>query len=237
MHEMSATESPLVENYLRRLDAALAGVPADRRREITEEIAQHVADARLQLGQDRQVSDDAIRAILSQLGDPEEIAAEAGDAEQDSATTAGPPPSVRYAVWLMYCGAAVSLAAAIADIVTKTELREVIARSPIARNLIGTAAHATFIQAAAVNLVAVVVWLLIARWTAKGSRTARTLASGLLGLRTVAALIGPGELSALSPWPVVVRALTVLGWVVGLGAIVLLWQRSSTAFIKARFPH
>jgi hypothetical protein len=44
------------------------------------------------------------------------------------------------------------------------------------------------------------------------------------------------ELSALSPWPMVVRLLTGLGWVVGLGAIVLLWQRSSTAFIKARFP-
>jgi hypothetical protein len=32
-----------------------------------------------------------------------------------------------------------------------------------------------------------------------------------------------------------VRALTVLGWLVGLGAIVLLWRRSSTAYIKAKF--
>lgn len=233
---MSATGSPLVENYLRRLDAALAGVPADRRREIIEGVAQHVADARLQL-EDRQDNDEAIRAILSQLGDPEVIAAEARDAERDSAATAGPPPSVRHAVWLMYCGAALSLAAAIADIATKTELHDVIAKTPMARNLIGTATHATFTQAAAVNLVAVVLWLVIARWSAKGSTTARTLASVLFGLRTVAALIGPGELSALSPWPAAVRALTVLGWVAGLGAIVLLWQRSSTAYIKARFPH
>jgi hypothetical protein len=233
---MSATESALVEKYLRRLDAALAGLPADRRREITEGVAQHVADARLHLGQGRQDSDEAIRAILGQLGDPEVIAAEAREAERSAAVASEPPPSVRYAVWLMYCGAVLSLAAAIADIATKTQLRDVIARTPIARDLIGMATHATFTQAAAVNLAAVVVWLLIARWSIKGSSTARTLACVLFGLRTVAALIGPGELSALSPWPAAVRVLTVLGWIVGVAAIVLLWQRSSTAFIKARFP-
>jgi hypothetical protein len=71
----------------------------------------------------------------------------------------------------------------------------------MARNLIGTATTATFTQAAAVNLAGVVLFLVMARWTAKGSITARTLACVLFGLRTVAVLIGPGELSALSPWP------------------------------------
>ncbi len=229
---MSATDSPLVDSYLRRLRAALAGLPADRRQEIIEGVSQHIAEARLQPGQD---SDEAIRAILGQLGDPDVIAADALDAEQGSATEAGPPPSVRYAVWLMYGGAAVSLAAAIADIATKNEVREVIAKTPISRSLIETATTSTLVMAAAVNLAAVVLWLVMARWSAKGSITARTLACVLFGLRTVAALIGPGELSAVGPWPAAVRALTVLGWLVGLGALVLLWRRSSTAFIKARF--
>jgi hypothetical protein len=57
----------------------------------------------------------------------------------------------------------------------------------------------------------------------------------MFGLRTVAALIGPGELSAVGPWPVAVRVMTVLGWLLGLAAIALLWRRTSTAFIKARF--
>lgn len=232
---MSTTESPLVDNYLRRLRAALAGLPADRRREIIEEVAQHIAEARLQLEQDSQEGDEAIRAILGQLGDPDVIAADALDAERGSAAAAGPPRSVRNAVCLMYVGAAVSLAAAIADIATRSELRAVIARTPMARNLIGTATTATFTQAAVVNLVGVVLFLLMARWTGKGSITARTLACVLFGLRTVAVLIGPGELSALSPWPVAVRVLTVLGWLAGLGAVVFLWQKTSTAFIKARF--
>jgi hypothetical protein len=230
---MSPTESALAGIYLRRLDAALTGLPADRRREIIEGVAQHIADARLELGPDRQSSDEAILAILGQLGDPEVIAAEARETGQGTAPMAGPPAPVRYAAWLMYSGAVLSLAAAITDIATKNELRDVIARTPMATDLIGTATHATLAQAAAVNLIAIVVWLLIARWSVKGSTTARTLACVLFGLRTVAALIGPGELSALSPWPAAVRVLTVLGWLAGLGAIALLWQRSSTAFIKA----
>jgi uncharacterized membrane protein len=232
---MSATESPLVSNYLRRLDSALAGLPADRRKEIIEGVAQHITDARFELDPGSQDSDEAIRAILGQLGNPQVIAAEALESERDSDAKAGPPLSVRRAVWLMYGGAAVSLAAAIADLATVSELRAVIARTPVARYLVGSATHATLVQAAAVNLIAIALWLLIARWSAKGSTTARTLACVLFGLRTVAALIGPGELSAFSPWPVAVRVLTVLGWLAGLGAIVLLWQPSSTAFIKARF--
>jgi uncharacterized membrane protein len=79
---MSTTNSALVDNYLRRLRAALAGLPADRRQDIIEGVTQHIADARLQLDQDSQESDDAIRAILGQLGDPDAIAAEALDAER-----------------------------------------------------------------------------------------------------------------------------------------------------------
>ncbi|MGD0377437.1 MAG: hypothetical protein ABSB01_22985 [Streptosporangiaceae bacterium] len=190
---MSTTNSPLVDNYLRRLRAALAGLPADRRQDIIEGVTQHIADARLQLGPDSQEGDDAIRGILGQLGDPDVIAADALDAERGSIAAVRPPRSVRNAVWLMYAGAAVSLAAAIADIATRSELREVLARTPMARNLIGTATTATFTQAAAVNLAGVVLFLLMARWTAKGSITARTLACVLSACARWLCLSGPGN--------------------------------------------
>lgn len=234
---MSTSDSPLVENYLRRLRAALGGLPAERRREIVEGVTQHIAEARLQLEQDRQNSDEEIRAILGQLGEPDVIAADALDAERGSVAATGPPRSVRNAVWLMYGGAAMSLAAAIAAFATRSGLREVLARTPVPRHMLDTAATATLVQTIVVNLVAVVLWLLMAYWNSKGSTTARTLACVLFGLGTVAALIGPGELSALGPWPVAVRVLTVLGWLAGLGAIASLLQKSSTVFIKARFRH
>jgi hypothetical protein len=75
-------QSPLVADYLRRLDAAAAGLPADRRSELVEGIREHL-DSALE-GTDQ--SDDAqIRAVLDRLGSPEEIVAAATDGE--------PPPS------------------------------------------------------------------------------------------------------------------------------------------------
>ena len=71
-------QSPLVADYLRRLDAAAAGLPADRRSELVEGIREHL-DSGLE-GADQ--SDDAqIRAVLDRLGSPEEIVAAAADGE------------------------------------------------------------------------------------------------------------------------------------------------------------
>lgn len=66
----------IVEDYLARLDAALATASPDRRSEILEEIAQHIAEARAELPVDDEV---ALRNALDRIGEPEEIAADAGD--------------------------------------------------------------------------------------------------------------------------------------------------------------
>lgn len=67
----------IVEDYLARLDAALATASPDRRSEILEEIAQHIAEARTELPADDEV---ALRNALDRIGEPEEIAADASDA-------------------------------------------------------------------------------------------------------------------------------------------------------------
>lgn len=62
-------DDELVSDYLRHLEAAASGLPADRRRELLEEITTHIAEA-------RSVTPDqvgGVRAILDQLGAPEEI--------------------------------------------------------------------------------------------------------------------------------------------------------------------
>jgi uncharacterized membrane protein len=64
----------LVGEYLRRLDKELRGVPRARRREIVEEISDHIEEARHGFV-DEQPSD--VRNVLDRLGDPADIAAEA----------------------------------------------------------------------------------------------------------------------------------------------------------------
>ena len=70
------TKADLADEYLARLDRALATLPRDRRREIAEEISDHITAARAELLPD---DDAALRTMLDRLGDPEQIAAEARD--------------------------------------------------------------------------------------------------------------------------------------------------------------
>jgi hypothetical protein len=88
---------PLVADYLRRLDQAAAGLPADRRAELVLEIRDHIAAA-----QAGGATDEAgVRDVLRRLGPPEEIA----DAARDDV------PGGRPAVVLQQPGIALETAA------------------------------------------------------------------------------------------------------------------------------
>lgn len=69
---MTATDF-LVDAYLDRLEAELAGVPRAARREVLDEIEAHIAEARAALPEDDEIE---VRNLLERLGEPSEIAAE-----------------------------------------------------------------------------------------------------------------------------------------------------------------
>ena len=71
---MSTTPDKLVERYLKHLDVELDDLPRDRRREIVDEIAGHIAEARAGLEHESEAD---VRNILEGLGDPADIAADA----------------------------------------------------------------------------------------------------------------------------------------------------------------
>ena len=66
----------LVRDYLGRLEAAAAVLPASRREELASEVREHIDTALAEAGRNDEVT---VRNILGRLGSPEEIvAAEAG---------------------------------------------------------------------------------------------------------------------------------------------------------------
>jgi hypothetical protein len=76
MSRQSAGEADkLVRRYLTQLDAALQGVEASRRQEILAEVHEHIEEERTELDPDDTAG---VRALLSRVGEPAAIAAEAG---------------------------------------------------------------------------------------------------------------------------------------------------------------
>ena len=68
----------LVDDYLRRLEAAASHLPRQRRKELVGEIEEHVDAALAESGDDEA----AVRNVLERLGSPDEIAAAAGVAPE-----------------------------------------------------------------------------------------------------------------------------------------------------------
>jgi hypothetical protein len=110
---MNAHTDALVEDYLRRLHAAAARLPLDRRAELVSEIREHLQEGLRQSGTDDEVS---VRNLLERLGPPEEIVTEAADSAPPSLAAPAPVTNnsavvsvVLGALWLMGIGSVLAL--------------------------------------------------------------------------------------------------------------------------------
>lgn len=77
----------IIAGYMKRLDAELDSLPRARRKELTEDIAEHVAQARRELTDE---TDADVLTILDRVGEPAEIANEAKARLGVSAVAPGP---------------------------------------------------------------------------------------------------------------------------------------------------
>jgi hypothetical protein len=71
---MTTEADTLILRYLQDLEAQLHDLPAARRRELLDEVGEHIAAARAGLDPDTEAG---VRSMLERLGDPADIAAEA----------------------------------------------------------------------------------------------------------------------------------------------------------------
>jgi uncharacterized membrane protein len=238
-------DDQLVADYLRRLTSAASELPADRRAELIEEITAHIAEARAA----GPAGPDGVPGILKRLGDPARIAEAAaeqvpGDGQAEARRPPAAPASVRNAVRLMYLGAALSLTKVIVDLATEgttraamlRALRTGIRKSGIVLpkgSQLSAGITDTLVMAAVLGLIGAGLWIFMARGSRNGKDWARATGSVLFGLDTLALLIGPPDIGIRAGEATVTRILAGIIWLIGLTAIVLLWQKGSGAFLRA----
>jgi hypothetical protein len=155
----------------------------------------------------------------------------------DSAGPGEPPPtattipqSVQRAVLVMYVGAAASLIGIAVDLTTLSSIRSAITkRSPtMTVAQVNTAVHVEVGFLIAGGLIGAALWLWMAQRCRAGRGWARTVSTVFFGIDTLGAL---GSLAV--PGGGLTRAYGLLVWVIGLIAIILLWQRSSSDYFRA----
>ena len=141
------------------------------------------------------------------------------------------PPSVLNAVKLMYVGAAVSTVSLVISLVSISGTKEAIRKARPSLTAAQVNQLNTFIIALAVvaGVLGVALWLWMARANSQGKNWARIVSTVLFGLATLDMF---GVLS--QPKTVLGLVFPVLTWLVGLGAVILLWRRDSTEFFKPR---
>jgi hypothetical protein len=157
-----------------------------------------------------------------------------GGAQSQPPETFSPPaipPSVTRAVQLMYVGAAASLIGIVIAILDRHAIRTALATRktahPLTASQLNTDYHAVLGASIVVGLIGVGLWLWMAYSCKAGKSWARIVSSVLFGLDTLSVLAGAITSAGAA------RLYSIVVWLIGLGAVILLWQRSSTQYFKA----
>jgi hypothetical protein len=143
------------------------------------------------------------------------------------------PPSVRNAVKVMYAGAAGSLIYAIIFIATLSATKSALERrSPhLTASQLNGMQHVLVAVAIIEGLIGAGLWIFIARACRNGRNWARITGTVFFGLATLDVLGG-----LTFPQAALVRVCSVVLWLIGLAAVVLLWRGTSSAFFRGRQP-
>lgn len=153
--------------------------------------------------------------------------------KQSPTEPATPPVTVQRAVRLMYGGAATSTVYLIAALATMGSLKSALvnanktAKHPLTASQINGEVTGYIIYVIFISLVAVALWLWMARMNGRGKNWARVTATALFGLWTINTVgtVAQTRFALATVFP-------VIAWLFGLGAVLLLWRPGSGAFFK-----
>jgi hypothetical protein len=154
-----------------------------------------------------------------------------GAQSPEQAPASAPPQSVLRAVKVMYVGLAASLIGIIVDMTTLSATRSAILKQnpSYTATQLNNAEHLQIGLFIAGGLIGAALWLWMAQSCRAGKGWARVVSTVFFGIDTLSVLVGAvavqgGGLS---------RIYGILVWVIGLIAVILLWQRSSSDYFRA----
>ncbi len=143
------------------------------------------------------------------------------------------PSQVANAVKVMYVGAATSILGIIIDILTVNATKSAIERRShkLTVSQIDASQHALLAGFIVGGLIGAAAWIIVARNCQGGKNWARITGSVLFAIATIDTIVG-----VTAPLAGAVKIWGVVVWLVGLAAVVLLWQRPSTEFFTVPRP-
>ena len=151
------------------------------------------------------------------------------------------PKPLDMAVKLMYLGAALTLIGLVYSAFNTGRVRDAIVKSNdkktgsahLSASAVDTAAHILVIVSIVIGVVTMLIWIAMAILNRQGRNWARIVATVLFGLSAVSFLYtviavasqGGGSLSVV---------VSVLNFLIGLAAVVLMWRKESSAYYHRR---
>ena len=142
-----------------------------------------------------------------------------------------PPPSVVMAVRLMYAGAVVSAVSLVVGLATVSSLRTSLhkSRPSLTPSELHTLQNIVVVGSVVIGLISIGLWVWMALMNKAGKSWARIVATVLFGLDTLFLLLGVARAGAAAS-----SLVSILIWLIGLGAVILLWRKDSSDYIAAQ---
>jgi len=155
-----------------------------------------------------------------------------GGAQSPEQSPASAPQAVLRAVKVMYVGLAASLIGIIVDMTTLSATRSAILKQnpTYTATQLNNAEHLQIGLFIAGGLIGAALWLWMAQSCRAGKGWARVVSTVFFGIDTLSVLVGG---AAAVQGGGLSRIYGILVWVIGLIAVILLWQRSSSDYFRA----
>jgi hypothetical protein len=130
----------------------------------------------------------------------------------------------------MYAGAAASLIGIVIALTTLSSIKsQIISKNPsLTTTQVNNAEHVAIGILIASGLIGAALWLWMAQSCKAGKNWARITSTVLFAIQTINVVAGAAAVASGGAS----RIYSILIWLIGLGAIIFLWQRSSTEYFQ-----